>query len=64
MNDPDMNDASLHGAITDAASVTNFSILTINLLKGVIYRDGYIYVPDVNSGLWIVKVDAKNALTP
>lgn len=31
---------------------------------GVIYRDGYIYVPDVNSGLWIVKVDAKNELTP
>jgi hypothetical protein len=31
---------------------------------GAIYRDGYIYVPDINSGLWIVKVDAKNALTP
>lgn len=31
---------------------------------GAIYRDGYIYVPDVNSGLWIVKVDAKSELTP
>jgi len=31
---------------------------------GAIYRDGYIYVPDVNSGLWIVKVDARSELTP
>ena len=31
---------------------------------GAIYRDGYIYVPDINSGLWIVKVDAKSELTP
>ncbi len=31
---------------------------------GAIYRDGYIYVPDVNSGLWIVKVDARSQLTP
>jgi hypothetical protein len=31
---------------------------------GAIYRDGYIYVPDVNSGLWIVKVDARSGLTP
>jgi hypothetical protein len=31
---------------------------------GAIYRDGYIYVPDINSGLWIVKVDSKSALTP
>jgi hypothetical protein len=31
---------------------------------GAIYRDGYIYVPDINSGLWIVKVDAKAELTP
>ncbi len=31
---------------------------------GALYRDGYIYVPDINSGLWIVKVDAKSALTP
>jgi hypothetical protein len=31
---------------------------------GAIYRDGYIYVPDINSGLWIVKVDGKSGLTP
>jgi len=31
---------------------------------GAIYRDGYIYVPDINSGLWIVKVDARSELTP
>jgi hypothetical protein len=31
---------------------------------GAIYRDGYIYVPDINSGLWVVKVDAKSELTP
>ncbi len=31
---------------------------------GAIYRDGRIYVPDVFSGLWIVKVEPKNELTP
>jgi hypothetical protein len=31
---------------------------------GAIYRDGYIYVPDINSGLWIVKVDGAPAVTP
>jgi plastocyanin len=31
---------------------------------GAIYRDGYIYVPDINSGLWIVRVDARSELTP
>ena len=31
---------------------------------GAIYRDGYIYVPDINSGLWIVKVDSRSALVP
>jgi plastocyanin len=31
---------------------------------GAIYRDGYIYVPDINSGLWIVKVESKSALVP
>lgn len=31
---------------------------------GAIYRDGYIYVPDINSGLWIVKVDSKSELVP
>jgi hypothetical protein len=31
---------------------------------GAIYRNGYIYVPDMNSGLWIVKVESKSELTP
>jgi hypothetical protein len=31
---------------------------------GAIYRDGRIYVPDVFSGLWVVKVEPKNDLTP
>jgi plastocyanin len=31
---------------------------------GAIYRDGRIYVPDINSGLWIVKVEAKSELMP
>jgi hypothetical protein len=31
---------------------------------GAIYRDGYIYVPDMNSGLWVVKVEGRSELTP
>ena len=31
---------------------------------GAIYRNGYIYVPDINSGLWIVKVEPKSELVP
>lgn len=31
---------------------------------GAVYRNGYIYVPDINSGLWIVKVESKSELTP
>jgi hypothetical protein len=31
---------------------------------GAIYRDGLVYVPDINSGLWIVRVEAKSALVP
>ncbi|MEP6571065.1 MAG: Ig-like domain-containing protein [Gemmatimonadota bacterium] len=31
---------------------------------GAIYRDGLIYVPDINSGLWIVKVEPKSGITP
>ncbi len=31
---------------------------------GAIYRDGYIYVPDINSGLWIVRIDARSQLVP
>ena len=30
---------------------------------GASYRDGYIYVPDINSGLWIVRVDSKSELS-
>lgn len=31
---------------------------------GAIYRNGYIYVPDVNSGLWIVQMEPRRQLTP
>jgi plastocyanin len=31
---------------------------------GAIYRSGLIYVPDINSGLWIVKVEPKSELVP
>jgi len=31
---------------------------------GAIYRDGLVYAPDVFSGLWIVRVEPKSALTP
>jgi hypothetical protein len=31
---------------------------------GAIYRNGLIYVPDMNSGLWIVRVEPKSELTP
>jgi len=31
---------------------------------GAIYRDGLIYVPDINSGLWIVRVEGKSELVP
>jgi hypothetical protein len=31
---------------------------------GAIYRNGMIYVPDINSGLWIVKVEPKSELVP
>jgi hypothetical protein len=31
---------------------------------GAIYRNGLVYVPDINSGLWIVKVEPKSELTP
>jgi hypothetical protein len=31
---------------------------------GAIYRKGLIYVPDINSGLWIVKVEPKSELVP
>ncbi|HJR17184.1 MAG TPA: Ig-like domain-containing protein [Gemmatimonadales bacterium] len=31
---------------------------------GAVYRNGLIYVPDINSGLWIVRVDPKSELVP
>ncbi len=31
---------------------------------GAIYRDGLIYAPDINSGLWIVRVEGKSELVP
>jgi len=31
---------------------------------GAIYRDGHVYVPDMNSGLWVVKVEGKSELVP
>jgi len=31
---------------------------------GAIYRDGLVYVPDINSGLWIVRVEPKSELVP
>ncbi|NNG14870.1 MAG: hypothetical protein HKM89_00225 [Gemmatimonadales bacterium] len=31
---------------------------------GAIYRDGKIYVPDMNSGLWIVEVESKTESVP
>ncbi len=31
---------------------------------GAIYRNGLIYAPDINTGLWVVKVEPKSELTP
>jgi hypothetical protein len=31
---------------------------------GAIYRDGLVYVPDINSGLWIVRVESQSELVP
>jgi hypothetical protein len=31
---------------------------------GAVYRDGLIYVPDINSGLWIVRLEPKSELVP
>lgn len=31
---------------------------------GVIYRDGLIYANDINSGLWIVRIEPRSALVP
>ncbi len=34
------------------------------LTWGAIYRNGLIYAPDMNSGLWVVKVDGPPSVTP
>jgi hypothetical protein len=31
---------------------------------GAVYRNGLIYAPDINTGLWIVRVDGRSRLTP
>jgi hypothetical protein len=31
---------------------------------GAIYRNGLVYVPDINSGLWIIRVEGKSELVP
>ena len=31
---------------------------------GAIYRNGFIYVPDTNNGLWILQIEPKRQLTP
>jgi hypothetical protein len=31
---------------------------------GAIYRDGLVYVPDINSGLWVVKVEPSQPVIP
>jgi hypothetical protein len=42
-----------HGVVPNAANAW-----------GAIYRDGLIYVPDINSGLWIVRIEGKSELVP
>lgn len=49
-----------HVATADANGVRPFAPNT----WGAIYRDGLIYAPDINTGLWIVRVDAKSELVP
>ncbi len=49
-----------HVATADANGIRPFAPNT----WGAIYRDGLIYAPDINTGLWIVRVDPKSELTP
>jgi hypothetical protein len=49
-----------HVATADASGVRPFAPNT----WGAVYRDGLIYAPDINTGLWIVKVDPKSAVVP
>ena len=36
----------------------------VSMAWGAIYRDGYVYVPDMNSGLIIARIEPKNQVTP
>ena len=49
-----------HVATADGSGVRPYAPNT----WGAVYRDGLIYAPDINTGLWIVRVDSKSALTP
>ena len=40
------------------------SIPNAPMAWGAIYRDGHVYVPDINSGLWIVKVEDRPSPVP
>jgi hypothetical protein len=31
---------------------------------GAIYRDGLVYVPDINSGLWVVRMEPRQTAIP
>ena len=49
-----------HVATADASGVRPYAPNT----WGAVYRDGLIYAPDINTGLWIVRVDPKSAVVP
>jgi plastocyanin len=49
-----------HVATADAHGIRPFAPNT----WGAVYRDGLIYAPDINTGLWIVRVDPKSAVVP
>ncbi|HEU5039772.1 MAG TPA: hypothetical protein VFT84_03060 [Gemmatimonadales bacterium] len=49
-----------HVSTADASGIRPFAPNT----WGAIYHNGLIYAPDINTGLWIVRVDAKSELVP
>jgi plastocyanin len=49
-----------HVATADANGIRPFAPNT----WGAVYHDGLIYAPDINTGLWIVRVDPKSAVVP
>ncbi|HUF35957.1 MAG TPA: hypothetical protein VMN37_08405 [Gemmatimonadales bacterium] len=49
-----------HVATADGNGVRPFAANT----WGAVYRNGLIYAPDINTGLWIVRVDAKPEVIP